>query len=316
MTDKNIVLFLGNDFISLIFLNQFVPKLIDIGFNPLIVNVKSKNHNTSKELQRYDFYQTQLLQDCLYSFIEKTGGNLFNLLTPKQIFTKYNIQTIETNNVNDPVFIKKLSTYDFLGAISLRCFQIFKSDIIDMINKKGFFGNSHPGVLPNYRGVYCMLRGIVNSDRTLGWTLHNIDKGIDTGSIISQTSYSNYSKEESLIPIMAKSVEDLSCGWINFIKDYDGKQNIKITIQQNKGNYYTYPTENEFSHWYQTKKLHPLVPKEIVKFYFDLFTQPDDKFKKEIQNFKVTMITKVAQFETIMEMNDSEIKKPSKKKAA
>lgn len=44
--------------------------------------------------------------------------------------------------------------------------------------------NFHPGILPQYRGSGCSTWAIINGEAEGGATLHEIDKGIDTGPII------------------------------------------------------------------------------------------------------------------------------------
>lgn len=148
-----------------------------------------------------------------------------------------------------------------------------------------------------------MLRGLVNKDKKIGWTLHDIDTGIDTGCVIKEIPFFNYNKKDGMISILGSTVKGLAQGWIDFIDQEINQGNVERHQQTSKGNYFTYPTAKEFDYWYNNGHLAPLVAKEMVKFYYDLFISPNDKFKEVAQNFKVTMINKVARFETMIELS-------------
>lgn len=304
MNSKNLLLFIGNDFVAHIFLNNFIPKVIAMGINPILVFVNDMANTglSFTEMKKYNFYEKKLLNDILFPYIEENESKLFKLLSPMQIVKKYKLQTISTQNVNDPALQEEIEKLDFIGGMSVRCFQIFKKDIIGTVQNKGFFCNSHPGILPDYRGVCCLLRGLVNGDKKLGWTLHEINTGIDTGDVVKEISFYDFDKE-SVVEILAKTVPLLSNGWLEFITDtVDGKK-ITLTKQGEKSVYYTYPTEYEMNSWHEKGALKPLVAKEMVKFYFDLFTGSQNIYSEDIQKFKVFLINKVSQFETMMEMD-------------
>jgi len=67
--------------------------------------------------------------------------------------------------------------------IVLGCSRIIRENIIN-IPKIGTL-NAHPGLLPKYRGVYTIGWAIHNGDK-IGVTVHFIDKGVDTGPILTQ----------------------------------------------------------------------------------------------------------------------------------
>jgi len=68
--------------------------------------------------------------------------------------------------------------------------DIFVSVLYDKIIKPEFIEskkaclNFHPGILPAYRGCGICSWVIINGETEAGITLHEIDKGIDTGPII------------------------------------------------------------------------------------------------------------------------------------
>jgi len=300
---KNIVLFIGNDVVAHMFLNHFIPKMVADGINPILVMVtgkKPKAYNHT-ELNRYHFYENQLLNDIIYPHINNGTSEIkLNSLTPSQLITKYDLQTISTTNVNAPELREQLETMDFMGAISVRCFQIFKTNIIKSMQAKGFFCNSHPGILPYHKGVFCMLRGIVNDQKHLGWTLHEIDEGIDTGRIIKRLPIKNMNISNP-IPLYEQSIESLSDAWNDYILEHVSHGYVDSYKQNLTGKYYTYPTESEISQWVANGKLDKIETKKMVAFYYNMFIPRSAKFTAEAMNFKILLINKISQFETLME---------------
>lgn len=62
--------------------------------------------------------------------------------------------------------------------------MIIKNDLIEL--KKNKIINLHHGNLPKYRGMGPITQAILNQEVIFGSTLHIIESGIDTGSIIKQ----------------------------------------------------------------------------------------------------------------------------------
>jgi len=55
----------------------------------------------------------------------------------------------------------------------------------DLLSKYCFF-NVHNSLLPKYRGLHAFAWAMISGENQVGYTLHLVDKGIDTGPIISQ----------------------------------------------------------------------------------------------------------------------------------
>lgn len=64
--------------------------------------------------------------------------------------------------------------------------QIIPSNILS-IPRLGFI-NVHGSLLPKYRGAACIQASILNGDKKTGITIMQMDKGLDTGPILSQAS--------------------------------------------------------------------------------------------------------------------------------
>ena len=69
--------------------------------------------------------------------------------------------------------------------LSLEFDKIVKPDLF-MTNK---MFNIHFSLLPSYKGMYTSALPLLNGESSTGVTLHEINKGIDTGNIIAQTEF-------------------------------------------------------------------------------------------------------------------------------
>jgi methionyl-tRNA formyltransferase len=86
--------------------------------------------------------------------------------------------------VNDHKFEKVLFDIepDYIFCVFYE--QILKSGVLHAPTKGAI--NIHYAPLPKYRGRFSTMYGIFNGDKEAGVTIHWIDRGIDTGQIISQ----------------------------------------------------------------------------------------------------------------------------------
>ena len=100
---------------------------------------------------------------------------------------EHGIATLDTTNVNDEQTIKLLKEQqpDFLFTFGWS--QIFKEDFISCFSQ--FIIGTHPSKLPYGRGraplPWTILEGLEES----AVSFFKIDKGVDTGSILSQRTF-------------------------------------------------------------------------------------------------------------------------------
>jgi methionyl-tRNA formyltransferase len=88
---------------------------------------------------------------------------------------------------------------------------------------KAVFINMHTGITPGYRGVHGGYWALVNNEPSLcGVTVHLVDKGVDTGSILYQATITTTAKDNFVtypylqfgegIPLINKTVGDFFSG--------------------------------------------------------------------------------------------------------
>jgi folate-dependent phosphoribosylglycinamide formyltransferase PurN len=109
-------------------------------------------------------------------------------LLPAWLLAKENnIPVIECIKVNDPDTVNLIEKLKPDLIISAYFNQILKSDII-AVPKFGIL-NVHPGWLPIYRGAMAYFWVLKNGSESAGVSIHWIDEGIDTGTLIARRSF-------------------------------------------------------------------------------------------------------------------------------
>ncbi len=97
------------------------------------------------------------------------------------------------NNIN-LVDLKELYEIEDLVFFSLEFDQILKTQHF----KTNDLFNIHFSLLPKYKGMFTSVMPLLNGENVSGVTLHKIDKGIDTGDIISQVEFPIDIKDRSI----------------------------------------------------------------------------------------------------------------------
>lgn len=122
--------------------------------------------------------------------------------------------------------------------------RIISKNIIN--NVQALIINTHVGITPEYRGVHGAYWALVNNDaQNCGVTIHKVDKGIDTGDIIKQSTIRITNKDNFVtypyiqIGVGILLIEDI----INRILN----NNLNFYKKANSiNNLYTHPTFTEY----------------------------------------------------------------------
>ena len=115
----------------------------------------------------------KLLKYIATKLRDKDYNNVKNIYHVNRINNKKTISLIKQI---DPKLILVIGT------------SIISKKIINTVKKKGrYFLNWHAGVTPEYRGCKSEFYCIINNEiEMVGSTIHHVDKGVDTGSIVMQ----------------------------------------------------------------------------------------------------------------------------------
>ena len=153
---------------------------------------KKKNNFLKRRIKRLGLFR--VVGQIFFKLLIVPFLRFFSKKRIKEIYTK--------NNLNSSIDIKKLKKCFYVeNASNDKCVEIIKSINPDLVLINGTtilkenvlsctnakFINIHAGITPKYRGCHGAYWALYNKDReNCGVTVHFVDKGIDTGSIIYQ----------------------------------------------------------------------------------------------------------------------------------
>lgn len=295
---QKIALFLGGDIVAHLIMSKVVPIMVANGFEPILFYPKHKPSNNPnaqhKDIQDYAFMERHLLRNTVFKFLRDEPENHAPFTTPNAIAAQHNLHMEEVENVNDPAFVKRLASIPNLaGGLSIRCFQMFRQDITSLLKERGFFLNLHPGLLPEFRGVYSTLREMATGSDEIGVTLHHIDPfvqgskdryaGIDTGNILSVKSRhlpddrSLYTNNLTLVELAEAAIEEM-------IRDLRQGRTLRGHPQTlSEEQYFSYPTAGELADW-KNRGIVMYDREEVITHLVDLFTRPGTRHSNTFED--------------------------------
>ena len=181
---------------------------------------------------------------CLSNLIE-AGFNIVGVVPPKKTHETYPYfkQFVEYRNLNfldfdescnEQSYIEKLKALN--ADIGVVCSYNYKLSA-DFLNttKLGYI-NSHPSLLPKYRGAAPYFHVINNGEKTSGITLHFMDENFDTGDIIYQKEF-DLMPNETMGTIFNRTNYMISDGLIEVLSRLEKGENVK-RIPQDKESYF------------------------------------------------------------------------------
>jgi|GEM_PF-1782325 len=303
-----IALFLGSDIVAHRIACDVVPEMLAQGYEPVLYYPKHKPSNDinarQTALQSYAYIERQILTDVVYPFLDTHPANHDAFcVTPQQLARKHGLHIEAVENVNAPEFIDKLVATDNLaGGFSIRCFQMFGPTITRLMKSDGrFFLNLHPGLLPQFRGLYSTAQELADARRNplqiseFGCTLHHIDPfvlnrtdaakrfdGIDTGNIVNMKARritndrTVYATNIELSAMASDSIKEA-------LRDIFRGNSLRGYPQNNAdGGYFSHPSPAQLEEW---SKLGITMFKraEVTDTLVDSFTQPGSWLSGELR---------------------------------
>ena len=154
-------------------------------------------------------------------------------------------------SINDEIWLNKINEIKPDLIICIRYAEILKNSLLTIPN--GGVINFHPSLLPKYKGMAPIFQALLHNENEIGFSLHYIDEGIDTGKIIKRQKIKTEKNESvSHISIHAHVVagyELLSI--LNNLKKGDKKTE---QITQDNGNYFSWPEKKDVKKFMQSNK--------------------------------------------------------------
>jgi len=160
----------------------------------------------------------------------------------KRVCEAHNVPYLDCENINAPDFLRHCQelNIDLLASVSPT--QIFKENLISM-PKHGCI-NIHTAKLPEYRGLYPTYWAMASGEKTVGITIHYIEKGIDTGKIILQDEieiHSGTTLDRMLTATKLKGAELL----VQAIRQI-AEGAVEAFYPEGEGSYFSFPTRQSY----------------------------------------------------------------------
>jgi folate-dependent phosphoribosylglycinamide formyltransferase PurN len=160
-------------------------------------------------------------------------------LTPVQLAHKHKVEIFYSTNINDDASVARLKSWAPDLLISTN-FNHYIGNRACRISRVGTW-NLHKSYLPYYRGMAPSFYALLNGEKEVGVTLHQVTKSFDTGDIIKQARVP-VAPEETVYGLNQKTSEFGGHMMAQFLESCD-LENIIVTPQP-PGDWpnYSYPT--------------------------------------------------------------------------
>jgi|TARA_B100000315_G_C14430149_1_gene519753 hypothetical protein len=242
---KTLVVFSGTDFLSHIVLKELMQFCYEKGIQLLICFTIDKTNEKihAEAISEYLYYERRFLFEDRVLDLKQIAGKTGTII-------KFQV------DANSKDFLCFLSTLNLLSVINLRGYQKFRSNIIaDLEAKNVFFVNLHPGLLPEYKGIFSTFWSMYNEAKKFGCTLHKVNEEYDSGEIIlSESLELNYSISvfENVLNL-APTVKGML---FSFLSQITNKQSLKVSCQQIElSRYYSFPSKQNIDTFMKKQKL-------------------------------------------------------------
>jgi folate-dependent phosphoribosylglycinamide formyltransferase PurN len=197
MTNQKIVLLAGKGITTNILYKALIK---DFVIDTIILEESiSKKVFLKKRIKHLGFWE--VTGQVLFQISIAKMLHFFSAKRKNEILKEFNLEDkplphgkiVPVKSVNDDECIAALQKINPAIVVIIGT-RIISKEVLDCTAAK--FVNIHAGITPRYRNVHGAYWALVNNDReNCGITVHLVDPGIDTGSIIYQSKISISSKD-------------------------------------------------------------------------------------------------------------------------
>lgn len=225
-------------------LNWILPRLGSHQVKVLLSDKTRTEENSVQALVEEKFLERDLPLRALFPLIDEHASTA-TLATFEGCRQRYQVEIDTISRINDPETEAMIREWAPDIIVSARFSLIFKANI-ESIPPLGIF-NVHPGALPGYAGLYAPLRGVLNADKDLGCTVHQVDEGIDTGAVYS-VSYLPFKRERSIFGHIAQLYELGLTSFLELLNDLEQGKPPALNVQDaSLFRYFKLPDEAVFA---------------------------------------------------------------------
>lgn len=184
----------------------------------------------------YFYYQVmKMLIYKVFNLISKDINSKF--CSFNIIAKKLKIKRLKVSDINSSKIIKKIKMIKPDVVVSVLFPQIIKNELIRVAKNKII--NFHPAYLPKYRGISPIFWSLLNNEKNVGYTIHFIDKGIDSGAILTQKKI-KIIKNDTEDSLYMRCVREGSEALNRSIEKFANSRILKGKIRKG-GSYYSFP---------------------------------------------------------------------------
>jgi methionyl-tRNA formyltransferase len=161
----------------------------------------------------------------------------------KHVCEAYKIPYSYRQNINAPDFLQHCRELNIELIASVSPTQLFRDNLINL-PRYGCI-NIHTAKLPKYRGLYPTYWAMACGEKTVGVSIHYIEKGIDTGKIILQddmqipqhTTLDHMLKTTKLkgAELLIKAIRQIAEG------------TVEAFYPEGEGSYFSFPTPQSYT---------------------------------------------------------------------
>ena len=162
------------------------------------VSTKNLLKKRIKKLGFATVFGQVLFVGMIVPFLKKSAKN-----RKKEILKEYGASVDDKSMLaSEPVFVNSVNDKECIETLKkinpdiviVNGTRIISEEVLNCVNAK--FINLHAGITPKYRGSHGAYWALYNNDKeNAGVTVHFVDKGIDTGNIIYQSTISVTEKD-------------------------------------------------------------------------------------------------------------------------
>ena len=261
MKQNKIAVFATDGLVGHSIRSYLIPALIEMGMEPVLYSVgKPKRiQKLNQAVLDINFIDENILTNVVFPYLDshpplKTNdGELYRdmFYTNRQLADHYGFEFYEGLSPNDADVIDRVKNDpEITGGLSIRNYHVLKNDIIEAFGPDRFLWNIHGGKLPEYKGLFIPFYMLENGETNYGWSLHCIDRGIDTGAVID-TIYQDIDKNRDLFETYLSMAPDGADMIENAVRKFhsEGQINTERQSPHVQGGYYPFPSDENFKRW-------------------------------------------------------------------
>lgn len=219
-------------------------------------------HRKNKTMKDWVLERTQVytywelfITTVLFVYAKFIGGLLgvisgVNPFKVGSYYKKYKIEEINTLDLNDLNYVKKLEALQPDLVVSISPPQIFKAELLGVARIHSL--NVHGTLLPRHRGVFGSWWTINDNDKEAGGTIHTMELKLDAGEIAWQEAFPVESKDTQY-SIAYKTKKSMSIGLMETFKNIRNGS-LKMKPVEYATSYHRAPTKEQGKKFHQEGK--------------------------------------------------------------